>query len=133
MNSRLKDKRGHSLRLNEDDLMEMDGRIRELFDREKPYLQHRYMLAHLSEDTGISQHRLSAFINRRYSMHFNDLINMYRIYYCIDQFGKKEWMIKTLSALAGESGFSNRNTFSSAFKKFTGMNPSKYFANYYKS
>jgi AraC-like DNA-binding protein len=42
-------------------------------------------------------------------------------------------MDKKIAAIAHESGFNNRNTFSAAFKKVTGISPSKYFANNYKS
>jgi AraC-like DNA-binding protein len=36
---------------------------------------------------------------------------------------------KKLEAIAGESGFNNRNTFTSAFKRVTGMNPSDFLRN----
>ena len=110
-----------------------DQRLSELFQREKPFLQHGYTIGKLADDLGISLHRLSAFINQHHDMHFNDLINKYRVLYCIDTFREKEWKDRKLSALAEAAGFNNRNTFITAFKKFTGLSPSKYFANTYKS
>ena len=59
-------------------------------------------------------------------MNFNDFINEYRIIFSIDKLLKKEWMYKNLKPSANESGFNNRNTFISAFKKVTGVLPSEF-------
>jgi AraC-like DNA-binding protein len=59
-------------------------------------------------------------------MNFNDFINEYRIIFSIDKLLKKEWMYKKLETIANESGFNNRNTFISAFKKVTGVKPSEF-------
>ena len=54
------------------------------------------------------------------------MLNEYRIHY------SRELMIKdnnrqlTLEAIAFEAGFGNRNSFTNAFKKFTGNTPSAY-------
>jgi AraC-like DNA-binding protein len=37
-----------------------------------------------------------------------------------------EWERKTLEAIASEAGFNNRNTFTTAFKKETGLSPFEY-------
>jgi AraC-like DNA-binding protein len=39
---------------------------------------------------------------------------------------KGEWEKITLEALAYQSGFNNRNSFTLSFKKFTGQTPSEY-------
>ena len=59
-------------------------------------------------------------------MNFNDFINEYRILFCIDKLFKKEWKYKKLEAIAEDAGFNNRNTFTTAFKKATGLNPSEF-------
>jgi AraC-like DNA-binding protein len=59
-------------------------------------------------------------------MGFIDYVNQKRILYCVSKFGKGEWLIYTFEAIAAECGFSNRNTFTRAFKKFQGCYPSDF-------
>jgi AraC-like DNA-binding protein len=59
-------------------------------------------------------------------VNFNDFVNEYRISSCIEKLLKKEWEFKKLESIAEETGFNNRNTFTSAFKKATGLNPSEF-------
>jgi len=89
-----------------------------------PYLKQKFSLADLSGLTNISIHRLSAFINSYYNMNYSDFVNMYRV----EHFKRKiivegAWQFLTLQAIAEESGFGNRNTFTAAFKKFTNSTP----------
>ena len=105
---------------------EIDLKIRDHFLENKPYLQHSYSLRMLSSEIHIPLHHLSAFINKYHKMNFNDFINEYRILFCIDKLFKKEWKFKKLEAIAEDAGFNNRNTFTTAFKKATGLNPSEF-------
>ena len=59
-------------------------------------------------------------------VNFNDLINVRRIHHSITLIERGETEFKTLEAISFESGFKNRNTFTAAFKKVTGMSPSAY-------
>jgi len=108
---------------------EINEAIRRHFEERKPFLQHGYSLRQLSDETGIPLHHLSAFINKHYKMNFNDFINEYRVAYCKEKLLNGECKHKKLEAIAGESGFNNRNTFTSAFKRVTGMNPSDFLRN----
>jgi len=83
-------------------------------------------LKQLAEDTQIPLHHLSAVINQHYGMHFNDFLNKSRIKYC-ENLIKNNLALKTnLKELAFKCGFNNRNSFTTAFKKFTGKTPSDY-------
>ena len=110
--------------LTEEKMKHIDGVVKDFLSEKKPFLQHGYSLKHLSDEVHIPLHHLSAFINRYYKMNFNDFINEYRVSHCKVKIINEEWKYKKLEAIAGESGFSNRNTFTSAFKKATGLNPS---------
>jgi AraC-like DNA-binding protein len=123
---------GH-LFLSKEQIDEIDRRLNNFLALEKPFLKHGYTLGQLAQSIGVPLHHLSAFINQHYAINFNDFINKYRINYCISTFLKEAWQHKKIEAIAWESGFNNRNTFSTAFKKVTGMNPSTYFANNYKT
>ena len=114
------------LHLDKDRTKEMDRRISNLFLEKKPFLKSNYTLSRLAEDIDASLHHLSAFINHYYRMHFNDFINKCRINYCISTVRPEDLKHKKIETIAREFGFSNRNTFRIAFKKITGMPPSRY-------
>jgi AraC-like DNA-binding protein len=112
--------------LTEEKMNQMDILVKELFIEKEPFLQQGYSLKYLSEELHVPLHHLSAFINRFHKMNFNDFINRYRVSHCEKKIINEEWKYKKLEAIACESGFSNRNTFTLAFKKVTGLNPSAY-------
>jgi AraC-like DNA-binding protein len=112
--------------LSPEHVVELDNRLTAFLSNEQPFLKPSYTLRQLADDTQIPLHHLSAFINQHYGLHFNDFINTYRIRHCTMKIQNKEWKQKKLQAIAGESGFNNRNTFTAAFKKVVGVNPSEY-------
>jgi AraC-like DNA-binding protein len=126
---KVEEKHNGSFFLTETRVAEINEAIRRHFEERKPFLQHGYSLRQLSDETGIPLHHLSAFINKHYKMNFNDFINEYRVAYCKEKLLNGECKHKKLEAIAGESGFNNRNTFTSAFKRVTGMNPSDFLRN----
>ncbi len=111
-------------------MAEIEETIRKHLEEKKSFLQHGYTLRMFSDETQVPVHYLSGFINKYYKMNFNDFINEYRIIFSIDKLLKKEWMYKKLETIANESGFNNRNTFISAFKKVTGVKPLGVFKGY---
>ena len=115
-----------SLNMSQERIADIQGNIRDHFSRNKPFLKHGYSLRMLSEEIHLPLHQLSAFINSYYKINFNDFVNEYRILCCIEKLLKKEWEFKKLESIAEETGFNNRNTFTSAFKKATGLNPSEF-------
>jgi YesN/AraC family two-component response regulator len=93
----------------------------------KPFLQPRYTIRQLAEDIRVPAYQLSAIINLRKGMNFSDYLNKLRIRHCEQLIriagGAQKINIRDLS---GDCGFQNRNTFTIAFKKFTGLTPSEY-------
>jgi len=110
--------------LHPDQVIQIDTQLKAVLASKQSFLKHCYTLKQLADDTQIPLHHLSAFINQRYGMHFNDLINYYRVHHCKLKILDEEWKQKTLAAIGIESGFNNRNTFSTAFKKVIGLSPS---------
>ncbi|MES1222208.1 MAG: helix-turn-helix domain-containing protein [Bacteroidota bacterium] len=95
--------------------------------REKrPFLRMGYCIRDLGDDIGIPAYQLSAYINGVLGMNFNELLNSFRIKYCRQLIANKEADQLNLRGLARQCGFTNRNTLTTAFKKFTGLTPSKY-------
>jgi AraC-like DNA-binding protein len=115
-----------SIHLDTETMLRMDEKLRTFLLAGQPFLKRGYNLKQLSADTSIPLHHLSAFINQAYQVHFNDFINEYRVRFCQVKIRNDEWQAKTLEAIAEESGFNNRNTFTAAFRKVTGQNPSEF-------
>ena len=120
------------LHLNGQQIEVLEQQMNNFLYSKKPFLIHGYSLKQLSGDIHIPLHHLSAFINQHYGIHFNDYINRFRVDHCIAKIANGEWRFKKLEAIAGESGFNNRNTFGVAFKKVTGLSPSRYLKNIMK-
>ena len=101
-------------------------RLEKYMYERRPFLRAGYSIRDMAFDLGLHSYQLSAFINHEIGMHFTDYINRFRIEYCkmiirTDMTGKI-----SLKELAFKCGFNNRNSFTSAFKKFTGLKPSDY-------
>jgi YesN/AraC family two-component response regulator len=112
--------------MDSDHASNIDATLNEFFSLQRPFLRPGYSLKDLAEDVKIPLHHLSAFINQYYGVHFNDFINRYRVNYFKEMLFTDEWKTKKLEAIAEESGFGNRNTFTIAFKKLSGQSPSEY-------
>ncbi len=112
--------------LNDEKLTQFNSLINQFLLEKKPFLQQKYSLSKLASDVHIPVNYLSAFINRYHKMNYSDFINRYRVFQSREMIMNGEWKQKTLEAIASESGFNNRNTFTSAFKKETGQSPSEY-------
>ncbi len=92
----------------------------------QPYLNIGYNIKSLAEELGMPGYQLSAFLNRQMGVNFNDYLNQYRIEYCKELIHNGTAEGLNLKGLATNCGFHNRNTFTLAFKKFTGYTPSLY-------
>jgi YesN/AraC family two-component response regulator len=101
-------------------------RLNMYMQEHKPYLKPRYRLKDLSDDMHMPLHQLSAFLNKRLGMHFSEYLNQFRIRYCEELIRNGSPGRIYLKELFSKCGFHNRNTFTTAFKKFTGKTPSEY-------
>jgi len=100
--------------------------INKFLAEKKPFLQQKYSLRDLAGDVKIPVNYLSAFINRFYKLNYSDFINSYRVSQAREMIINGDWKHKTLEAIACDSGFNNRNTFTAAFRKETGQSPSEF-------
>ena len=101
-------------------------KLAKIMPEERPFLKYRYAIRNLADDIQVPAYQLSAYLNQKAGMKFNDYLNKFRVSYCehLLQTGIMEQL--NLKGLALHCGFKNRNTFASAFKKFTGTTPSHY-------
>lgn len=113
--------------LTQEERIDYKIRVETLLDRKRPFLQKRYSIGQMSEDTNIPIHQLSALINKEYGMNFNVLINSRRIEYIIARYRPRDLQRLTLEGLAENAGFNSRYTFIKAFKRIKGVTPSEFF------
>jgi len=97
-----------------------------IMEEKKPYLAPELSLNDLSKMTGIQPRYLSRIINEKLNQNFYDFINRYRIQasqkYMKDS-EKSDW---TILEILYDVGFNSKASFNTAFKKYTGMTPTRY-------
>ncbi|WP_100658396.1 helix-turn-helix domain-containing protein [Alteromonas flava] len=103
----------------------MAKEIEQLINEKQLYLNDSLSLTDLAKVSGIKAHTLSQVINQTMKTNFYQLINSFRVQHAI-QLMDNEALNWTLERIAFESGFSNRVTFSKAFKNVAGTTPSSY-------
>ncbi len=103
----------------------LKSRLEEFMEHQQPFLKPGYSIKDMSNDLEIPSYQLSGFINRTIGMHFNDFLNSYRVRYC-EKLMESLSVKVSLKEIAFKCGFNNRNSFTTAFKKFTGRTPSDY-------
>jgi AraC-like DNA-binding protein len=107
-------------------LQEFSDTLHKHMIENKKFLQHKYTIIQLSADVSIPPHQISHFVNKYLNTSFSHFLNKYRIEHCIERIKAGDAQRFTLEALSFNSGFSNRNSFTMAFKRFTGVTPSDF-------
>lgn len=107
-------------------ITEIKKRLIDLEAGKKFYQAKGYAIRDLAKDTGIPSYLLTIYINRILETNFSDFINERRVEECARLMEEGSFTHFTLEGLAETCGFSNRNSFLSAFKKFKGMTPSAF-------
>lgn len=93
---------------------------------EKPYLDADYSIGQLSKEVGISSRELSKVLNQYLNQNFHDYINNFRVEEFKRLIQDSENSKFSILAISMDAGFRSKSTFNTAFKKFTGITPSKY-------
>jgi AraC-like DNA-binding protein len=112
--------------LSQDRIEFIDNKLHTFMNEQKPYLKFRYAIRDLAEDIGVHAYQLSAYLNRQIGLNFNDYLNQFRVRHCEELMRTGLVSKLNLKGLAFRCGFNNRNTLTTAFKKFTGLTPSEY-------
>ncbi len=92
----------------------------------RPYLDPDFNLASLAALTRIQMHHMGYYFREYRKSTFTDFRNELRVKYAIELLSQGENAKLTLDAIGQLSGFSSRNSFFIAFKKVTGVAPSKF-------
>lgn len=121
-----KPKQNLSESLSPEKVHQIQQQLKNTLHLEKKHLQKGYTINDLAKDTQIPAYLLTQYINRKLDSSFSDLINQQRIEECCQMMESGQFKHLTLEGMADLCGFSNRNSFSEAFKKFKGITPSQY-------
>lgn len=103
--------------------------IRQLLQKmeeEKLYLNEDLKLKTLAQSLDLSTHHLSQLLNEHLQKNYFDFVNEYRVKTAQDMLKNPDLSHFTILSIAFDSGFKNKATFNTAFKKHTGTTPSKY-------
>lgn len=109
--------------LSEIELDDMIKRIDDFMADKKPYLEINFSIHDLARDIEMPVYQLSPIINNHYYANFNTWINKYRVAHFEQLCQQPKNKHLTIDALALQSGFSNRNTLTIAFKKEKNTTP----------
>jgi AraC-like DNA-binding protein len=102
----------------------------EKLDKEAVYLDSSITLKQLATDLEVTSESLSLVINQTFEMGFRDLINSYRVTHIKKQLKKMKNPSLSILELALDSGFNSQASFYRAFKKFEGVSPKAYLAQF---
>lgn len=96
-------------------------------EKKQKFLKSDITLDSLAKKFKTNTAYLSSVINAYKNKNFSDYINNLRIDFILNELSEKDYetlKILSLDSCAERAGFSNRTTFSNAFKKQTGISPS---------
>lgn len=108
-------------------------KIKEQLRVHQLFLDENLDLKTLAKAVGISDKKLSTFINQELKTTFYDLINFYRIEAVKQKLSSPDYNELTIIAIANDCGFKSKTTFNRIFKKETQLSPSVYKKKYQKS
>jgi AraC-like DNA-binding protein len=99
--------------------------LQQLIENERLYRHHDITLEKIARRMGVSRVYLSQAVNRCTSKNFATFINEYRVKEAVRTLSEETTNL-SLEGVAFQSGFNDRKTFYSAFKKITGLSPSEF-------
>ncbi len=102
------------------------NKLEEFMRTEKPYLSSSIKLPDLSKEISVPVRYLSQILNESIQMNFYDYMNYYRIQEVKNMLSNAEQSHKSVIEIAYECGFNSKSVFNTAFKKTTGLTPTRY-------
>ncbi|GEM_PF-544867 len=101
-------------------------RLKELMEREKPYLNPDLPLKSIADRLSTNTKYLSQVVNHHQGVHFQHFVNTYRVAAAKEKIASSDFNNLTLFGIALQCGFKNKSTFYKVFKEVTGNTPREY-------
>lgn len=105
---------------------ELNIKLIEFMDQEKPFLNPELSLQELAGKLNVSRHQLSAAINKQQNMNFYVFVNKYRVGEVKKLMTNPENKNFKIISLAYDAGFNSKASFNRIFKQLAGITPSEY-------
>ena len=105
---------------------ELQKKILEYFEKEKPYLDSELTIGKLSGELNVSRHVLTEVLNTVFNKNFYQFVNEYRVEAVKQMLSDTKKNILSIEAIGYECGFNSKSTFFSVFKSLTGKTPTQY-------
>lgn len=112
--------------LNQEAAEQLAERIREVFETEQCYADPDLTLDSFAALMQTNRHYVSQAVNSVFGLSFSDWVGKRRVEEAISLFEKKSPKEMIIKEVGYRVGFSNKTSFTLAFKKWTGMTPSAY-------
>ncbi len=106
-----------------DDLYEQ---ILDILVIKKRYRDCQYSARKLADDLGTNTRYISIVLNTRFHANYNTVVNKLRIDFARSILTDKRYQDLKMEDIASLSGFSNRQSFYTAFNRFAKMSPVEY-------
>lgn len=119
-------------RLNEVTLGELSGRLQQLMEIERLFLDNELTLPVVAAKLGITIHDASYLINQATGSNFYHFVNKYRVEEAKKLLASPTAGELNMLGIAFAAGFNSKTTFNTAFKKWTGLSPSAYLKQHQK-
>jgi AraC-like DNA-binding protein len=120
-------------RFTNDHLIQLKGKLIQLMQDEKLYLDNELGLPQLAAQMGISSHDVSYLLNEGFGKNFFQFINTYRVNEAKQLMLSEKYKHLNILGIAYSSGFNSKTTFNTSFKKETGLSPSQFIRQFKKA
>jgi AraC-like DNA-binding protein len=115
-----------SIDIEKDPFMELADRIKDYFEKEKPYTNPNFSISDIALKLGVPQNHISYCLNSIFKVKFSKLKTELRIEYTKKLLQESVQTNFTIDGIAQMSDFSSRSNFYNQFKDFNGETPSEY-------
>ena len=104
----------------------MQEQILNLIVMQKKYRDKEYSAKKLADEIGTTVVYVSAVVNTRFHMNFNQYVNKHRVDEAMTVLVDKRYQKLTIEEVGYMVGFANRQSFYMAFYRFMGITPCQY-------
>ena len=116
----------YQARVNQELIESLQRKIQQKIVFEKKYRDKSYTAKMLAEELETNTRYIAATLSMRYNTNFNNYINKFRINDAISMLTNKRYSEMNMEEIGLIVGFSNRQSFYTAFKEITGVSPKVY-------
>ncbi len=113
-----------SSNLKEEQRSELAEKIERLMETDKVYCEPDFSLDMLAERVESNTKYVSQTINAAFGKNFSSYVNDYRVRLAMERLADEEFSNYTVAAVGESVGFKSQSSFTSVFRKATGLSPS---------